>query len=87
MLETRAIFKEPKTVEQATTRLKITLQKFAGEKGDLKAILDRHSFRFEELMTLLESSLSMQKDEIERLKKDAKRLTKRLDDLAQGQLL
>ena len=86
MLETRAVFKEPETVEQATIRLKMTLQKYAGEKGDLKVILDRHSFRFEELLTLLESSLSLQKDEIDRLRKEAKRLTKRLDTLSQGQL-
>ena len=87
MLETRAVYEEPETVEQATTRLKMTLQKYAGEKGDLKAILDRHSFQFEELLTLLESSLSVQKDEIDRLRKEAKRLTKRLDTLSQGQLL
>ena len=87
MLETRAVFEEPENVEQATIRLKMTLQKYAGEKGDLKAILDRHSFRFEELLTLLESSLSVQKDEIVRLKNEAKRLTKRLDTLSQGQLL
>ena len=86
MLETRAVFKEPETVEQATIRLKMTLQKYAGEKGDLKVILDRHSFQFEELLTLLESSLSLQKDEIDRLRKEAKRLTKRLDTLSQGQL-
>lgn len=87
MLETRAVFKEPETVEQATIRLKMTLQKYAGEKGDLKAILDRHSFQFEELLTLLESSLSVQQNEIDRLRKEAKRLTKRLDILSQGQLL
>ena len=87
MLETRAIFEEPNTVAEATARLKITLQKFAGEKGDLKAILDRHSFQFEELMTLLETSLSMQKEELERLKNDTKRLTKRIDSLSQGQLI
>ena len=87
MLETRAVFEEPENVEQATLRLKMTLQKYAGEKGDLKAILDRHSFQFEELLTLLESSLSVQKDEIDRLRNEAKRLTKRLDTLSQGQLL
>ena len=87
MLETRAVFEEPENVEQATLRLKMTLQKYAGEKGDLKAILDRHSFKFEELLTLLESSLSVQKDEIDQLRKEAKRLTKRLDTLSQGQLL
>ena len=87
MIETRAIYEEPEDVQQATLRLKMTLQKFAGEKGDLKAILDKHSFGFEELLMLLETSLSMQKDEINRLKGDAKRLTKRLDSLAQGQLL
>lgn len=87
MLETRAVFEEPENVEQATLRLKMTLQKYAGEKGDLKAILDRHSFQFEELLTLLESSLSVQKDEIVRLRNEAKRLTKRLDTLSQGQLL
>ena len=87
MSETRAVFEEPETVEQATTRLKMTLQKYAGEKGDLKHILDRYSFGYEELLTLLESSLSVQKDEIDRLRKEAKRLTKRLDTLSQGQLL
>ena len=87
MLETRAVFEEPENVEQATIRLKMTLQKYAGEKGDLKHILDRHSFQFEELLTLLESSLSVQKDEIDRLRNEAKRLTKRLDTLSQGQLL
>ena len=86
MLETRAVFEEPETVEEETTRLKMTLQKYAGEKGDLKVILDRHSFQFEELLTLLESSLSLQKDEIDRLRKEAKRLTKQLDTLSQGQL-
>ena len=87
MTEIRAIYEEPTDVQQAILRLKITLQKYAGEKGDLKAILDKHSFKFEELLTLLEASLSMQKDEIDRLRKEAKRLTKRLDTLAQGQLL
>lgn len=87
MIETKAIYEEPEDVQQATLRLKMTLQKYAGEKGDLKAILDRHSFKFEELLTLLESSLSAQKDEIDRLRKEAKQLTKRLDTLAQGQLL
>lgn len=87
MTDIRAIHEEPTDVQQAILRLKMTLQKYAGEKGDLKAILDRHSFKFEELLTLLESSLSMQKDEIDRLRKEAKRLTKRLDTLAQGQLL
>ena len=86
MTEIRAIYEEPTDVQQATLRLKITLQKYAGEKGDLKAILDRHSFKFEELLTLLESSLSMQKDEIDRIQKETKRLTKRLDTLSQGQL-
>ena len=87
MLETRAVFEEPENVEQATIRLKMTLQKYAGEKGDLKHILDRYSFGYEELLTLLESSLSTQKDEIVRLRNEAKRLTKRLDTLSQGQLL
>ena len=87
MLETRAVFKEPETVEEATTRLKMTLQKYAGEKGDLKHILDRYSFGFEELLTLLESSISIQKHEIDRLRKDAKLLTKRLDSLSQEWLL
>lgn len=87
MTDIRATHEEPTDVQQAILRLKMTLQKYAGEKGDLKAILDRHSFKFEELLTLLESSLSMQKDEIDRLRKEAKRLTKRLDTLAQGQLL
>lgn len=87
MTEIRAIYEEPTDVQQATLRLKMTLQKYAGEKGDLKVILDRHSFKFEELLMLLESSLSMQKDEIDRLRKEAKRLTKRLDTLAQGHLL
>lgn len=87
MTEIRTIYEEPNDVQQATLRLKMTLQNFAGERGDLKAILDRHSFKFEELLMLLETSLSMQKDELERLKKDAKRLTKRLESLAQGQLL
>ena len=87
MTDIRAIYEEPTDVQQAILRLKITLQKYAGEKGDLKAILDKHSFKFEELLTLLEASLSMQKDEIDRLRKEAKRLTKRLDTLAQGQLL
>ena len=87
MLETRAVFQEPETVEQATIRLKMTLQKYAGEKSDLKHILDRYSFGFEELLTLLESSLSIQKHEIDRLREDAKRLTKRLDSLSQEWLL
>ena len=87
MLETRAVFEEPETVEQATIRLKMTLQKYAGEKGDLKHILDRYSFGFEELLTLLESSLSIQKHELDRLRKDAKRLTRRLDSLSQEWLL
>lgn len=87
MTDIRAIYEEPTDVQQAILRLKMTLQKYAGEKGDLKAILDKHSFKFEELLTLLEASLSMQKDEIDRLRKEAKRLTKRLDTLAQGQLL
>ena len=87
MLETRAVFEEPETVEEATTRLKMTLQKYAGEKGDLKHILDRYSFGFEELLTLLESSISIQKHEIDRLRKDAKLLTKRLDSLSQEWLL
>ena len=87
MLETRAVFEEPETVEQATIRLKMTLQKYAGEKGDLKHILDRYSFGFEELLTLLESSISIQKHEIDRLRKDAKLLTKRLDSLSQEWLL
>ena len=81
------IYAEPETVEQAVTRLKMTLQKFADNNGDLKAILDRHTFRFEELLTLLESSLLAQKDELDNLRKDAKRLTKRIDSLAQGQLI
>ena len=87
MLETRAVFEEPANVEQATIRLKMTLQKYAGEKGDLKHILDRYSFGFEELLTLLESSISIQKHEIDRLRKDAKLLTKRLDSLSQEWLL
>ena len=87
MIETKATYEEPEDVQQATLRLKMTLQKFAGQKSDLKAILNKHSFGFEELLMLLETSLSMQKDELERLKNDAKRLTKRLEDLAQGQLL
>ena len=87
MTKIRAIYEEPTDVQQATLRLKMTLQKYAGEKGDLKAILDRYSFKFEELLTLLESSLSMQKDEIDRLQKEAKRLTKRLETLSQGHLL
>ena len=87
MTEIRAIYEEPTDVQQAILRLKMTLQKYAGEKGDLKAILDKHSFKFEELLTLLEASLSIQKDEIDRLRKESKRLTKRLDTLAQGQLL
>ena len=87
MIETRAKFEEPKTVEQATIRLKMILSRYAGEKGDLKAILEKHNFLFEELLTLLESSLEIQKEEINRLKKDAKRLTKQLDILSQGQLL
>ena len=87
MLETRAVYEEPETVEQATTRLKMTLQKYAGEKGDLKHILDRYSFGFEELLTLLESSLSIQKHEIDRLREDAKQLKKRLDSLSQEWLL
>ena len=81
-----AIYKEPDNVEQAVTRLKMTLQNFAGDNGDLKAILDRHTFGFEELLTLLESSLAAQKEELDRLRKDAKRLTKRIDSLAQAQL-
>lgn len=87
MIETRATFKEPETVEQATVRLKMTLQKYAGEKGDLKHILDKYSLGFEELLTLLESSLSIQKHEIDRLRGEAKRLTKRLDSLSQEWLL
>ena len=87
MLETRATYKEPETVEQATLRLKMTLQKYAGGKGDLKHILDKYSLGFEELLTLLESSLSIQKQEIDRLREDAKRLTKRLNSLSQGSLL
>ena len=81
-----AIYKEPDNVEQAVTRLKMTLQKFAGDNGDLRAILDRHTFSFDELLTLLESSLAAQKEELDRLRKDAKRLTKRIDSLAQAQL-
>ena len=87
MLETKAVFEEPENVEQATIRLKMTLQKYAGEKGDLKHILDRYSFGFEELLTLLESSLSIQKHEIDQLREDAKRLKKRLDSLSQEWLL
>ena len=87
MIETRAIFEEPETVEQATIRLRMTMQKYAGEKGDLKHILDKYSFGFEELLTLLESSLSIQKYEIDRLREDAKRLKKRLDSLSQEWLL
>ena len=82
-----AIYAEPETVDQAVTRLKMTLRKFADNNGDLKAILDRHIFSFEELLTLLESSLLAQKDELDKLRKDAKRLTKRIDSLAQGQLI
>ena len=87
MIETRATFEEPETVEQATIRLKMTLQKYAGEKGDLKYILDRYSFGFEELLSLLESSINIQKDEIVRLREDAKRLTKQLNRLSQQWLL
>ena len=87
MIETRATFEEPETVEQATIRLKMTLQKYAGEKGDLKHILDRYSFGFEELLSLLESSINIQKDEIVRLREDAKRLTKQLNRLSQQWLL
>ena len=86
-METRAIYQEPKDVEQATIRLKMILSKFAGEKGDLKAILEKHNFKFEELLTLLDSSLAIQKEEIDRLRKDAKRLTRQLENLAQGQLI
>lgn len=86
-METRAIFKEPQDVQQATYRLKMTLSKFAGGKGDLHAILEKHNFKFEELLTLLDSSLEIQKEQINRLQKDAKRLTKRLEDLAQKQLI
>ena len=86
-METRAIFEEPKDVQQATIRLKMVLSKYAGEKGNLKAILDKHNFLFEELLTLLESSLAIQKEEIDRLRNDAKRLTKRLNNLSQGQLI
>ena len=87
MKDIAAVYAEPDNVEQAVVRLKMTLQKFADNNGDLKAILDRHTFRFEELLTLLETSLVAQKEELDRLRKNAKRLTKRIDSLAQGQLL
>ena len=87
MIEAKAIYEEPRDVQQATIRLKMVLQKFAGEKGDLKDILNKYSFTFEELLTLLETSLSMQKYELERLKKDAKQLAKQLENLTQKQLL
>lgn len=87
MIETRATFEEPNDVQQATLRLKMTLQSFAGEKSDLRAILNRHSFRFEELLMILDASLSMQRDELARLKDDAKRLTERIENLAQQKLL
>ena len=87
MTEIKATFEEPATVEQAAIRLKMTLLKYAGEKGDLKHILNKYSLGFEELLTLLESSLSMQKHEIDRLREDAKRMTKRLNSLSQGSLL
>ena len=87
MIEAKATYEEPRDVQQATIRLKMVLQKFAGEKGDLKDILNKYSFTFEELLTLLETSLSMQKYELERLKKDAKQLAKQLENLTQKQLL
>lgn len=87
MKDIAAVYAEPDNVEQAVVRLKMTLQKFADNNGDLKAILDRHTFRFEELLTLLETSLVAQKEELDRLRKNAKRLTKQIDSLAQGQLL
>lgn len=86
MIETRAIYKEPEDVQQATIRLKMVFAKYVGERSDLKVILDKHSFKFEELLTLLEASLAAQKHELERLRNDAKRLTKRLESLAQEQL-
>lgn len=87
MNEIRATYQEPSTVSEATTRLKMVLSKFAGEKGDLKQILASHNFKFEELLTLLESSLNAQKEELDRLRKDTRKLTRRIDALSQCQLL
>lgn len=85
MYTIKAIHAEPENIEQAVTRLKMVLQKYAG--GDLQLILEKHTFKFEELLSLLESSLVAQKDELDRLRKDAKRLTKQIDSISQGQLI
>lgn len=74
-------------IQQITERLRCIIINFAGNSDTSAIIRGYSSISANGLLDLLESSLHAQRDELIRLKKTAKSLTKRVDNLSQQQLL
>lgn len=82
--------KEPQetTVIHCKLRISAILKKFARKNSDSLRILNQcGNLTFDEIANLLESSLSMQQQEIEQLKKKVKSINRRIEELSQGALL
>ena len=78
--------KDEITIEQVKTRLTIIMTRFSG-KSETGEILRGCTITTEEILNLLESSLSAQKTELSELKKIAKQQARRISDLAQQPLI
>ena len=65
------------------------IAKFCGTDSDIEIILKNRAstMKFGEVLRLLESSLSIQREELDRHRKALKRAVKHIDTIAQNQLL
>lgn len=76
------------TVEGLTAKIKEILFTFSGGgKTETGQIVGQINIDAYEMLNLLETSLYMQKEELIRLKREAKKQVKTLERISQGQLI
>jgi hypothetical protein len=73
--------------EQVNERLKQIISKFSKQESDVFQILQGQARSTIELLDLLESSINCTSCELEAIKRELKRTTRKVESLSQGVLL
>ena len=73
--------------QQVNDRLKMILSRFSKQQSDVYQILQGQARSTGELLDLLESSINLSVEEIKRMAKEGRKLSKDMETLAQGVLI
>lgn len=77
----------PITIDGVTAKLRAVITKFAGNSDTAKILQGYTNIDAYTLISLLESSLHIQQEELKRLRSEAKRVTRHIETLSQQQLI